>query len=587
MPDIPADDDGLQPRPPIFPSAEKGAEEFTGRDAILRQIVEWIDKGSERFFLLLAEPGWGKSSLCAWMIGPGLAPDTPAERERLGRLRKTWSAGYLCSATTGSTINPDTFVETIASQLAARVDGFGTAFLEREAPGQFTSTVSTGAVSAGSQVTGILIKELVLQTDDPRNGYERAVRRPLAAIDAADDLRGTAGDQRSPVFILVDGLDDALTFSRPNILDLIAESTDFPPRVRFFLTSRREENVLGALPLENDVRLAEVSKPEFDAANDADIRTYVATRAAQPNIAAWAERSGLGRDRFVDELVRQADGNFLFIRFVLDNPPPAGAAMASIPVGLAAAYEGFLARLVPGAGQLGNDEGWSKTVKPVLGALTVAVPAAPVADIPLWLEAAPDVPAGLTRVGQVTEFVPDDGGSRRLYHRSLADFLSSETLAPLGGEPRQNRFYVEPPASHAAIVAYYESAIKDDWNGDWRQCDGYGLRRLVPHLYALHAVARGGAKRQLADRICDLALDKGFQDAQRQNLGDGSATIEAIRLALDVASETRDPDAIRKRVREVASSWEPEMRAFASRTLAKLSKTDPNAAIDELKALLR
>jgi hypothetical protein len=170
----------------------------------------------------------------------------------------------------------------------------------------------------------------------------------------------------------------------------------------------------------------------------------------------------------------------------------------------------------------------------------------------------------------------------------LGDFLSAEQLPPRAGQPRPNRFYVEPRAQHERIIDYYLAALEADWAGDWNQCDPYGLRRLVPHLYALHAMTEGRtARAAIAERMATVALAPSFQAAQRSVLGDGAATVEAIELMLEVAAETADPAAIRERVRVVATSWEPEMRASAARAIASLGKTNPTDALDELKALLR
>jgi hypothetical protein len=573
---------GSQPAPFIFPSAAAGAKAFVGREWVLDQVLDWMDHGSERFCVLVAEPGWGKSSLSAWMVGPGRAPRGTAAKARLRRVRSAWSAAYLCSAASGSTVNPTTFSESLAAQLAHRFDDFAAAFLQLAAPGQYNVTIRAGEIVG--RAIGILTKQIVVEAADARDVYERSVRQPLVAI-------AQAAKSDDPIFVLVDGLDDALAFAAPTIVDLLARSGDFPERVRFFLTSRPESRVLAAIPTEPGVRLLTVSDPSHQADNDRDVRAYVEERLAEPAIAAWAARSGKP-DAFIDGLVGQAAGNLLFARFVLDNPPagdaPAGIP-ASLPAGLADAYDGFLARVVPGVAAYGADPLWTGTVRPVLGALTVAVPAVPDRDMPRWLGPDLDIPAALAAVGQVTEWDPQaDGGSHRLYHRSLGDFLSAEQLPPRAGQPRPNRFYVEPRAQHQRIVDYYLTAIDADWAGDWTQCDPYGLRRLVPHLHALHAMTEGRAARAaIAEQMATLALAPGFQAAQRSVLGDGAATVEAIELMLDVAGETADPDGIRKRVRTVATSWEPEMRASAARALANLGKTSPEDALAELKALLR
>jgi len=568
---------GAPPGPVIFESAQRGADDFIGRERVLEQVLAWIDDPkSERVMLLVAEPGWGKSSLCAWMIGAGPEPETLEKRNRRARLRQAWSAAYLCSATSGSTINPTTFSRSIAEQLAYRFVDFATAFLKRAAPGQYNVAITARDIIG--RAIGILTSQIIVEAADARDVYEQSVRLPLSEIAAAprDGPR---------IFILVDGIDDALEFGKPNILELLRTSIELSDRVRFFLTSRAEDRVVRAFRPSERVRIVRVSDDAWHQVNNDDVSKYIEWRASEPQIQSWLTSTGLERAAFVEQLVDHAAGNLLFIRFVLDNPPSSGKGV-KVPARLQDAYEGFLGRIFPGAGA-GPDPAWADTGKPVLGALTVAVPAAPDDALPNWVGTA-RVEQALQAVRQLTEPVKDqDGWSRRLYHRSLGDFLSTQRLEVEGEAPLGNRFFVEPRVQHKAITDYYLKAIKAEWDNDWKRCDGYGLRRLVPHLYELHRLTSGRTERvELAEQICDLALDAGFQEAQRARLGDGSATIEAIRLALEVSLETSDAVSIRRRVHHVAESWEPEMRAFAARAIAELHTKDPNAALDELKALL-
>jgi hypothetical protein len=577
---VPGGADTAPAGPIIFESARRGALDFTGRDRVLQEILGWInDPKSERVMLLLAEPGWGKSSLCAWMIGQGRQPATLAEQGRRAQIMNAWSASYLCSTTSGSTINPTTFSRSIAEQLASRFADFAAALVRRAAPGQYNASITANEISGQAIGINIATQQIIVEAANARDVYEHAVRLPLVDVVAARPAGGR-------IFILVDGIDDALLFGRNNIVDLLLASGDFPDRVRFFLTSRREDRVRLAFPPSEHVRVVFVSDDTWRDENDKDVSAYIEWRANEPEIQAWLASTGLERAAFVKQLVDHAAGNLLFIRFVLDNPPRAGAVGVAVPTGLQAAYDGFLARIFPGVGA-GPDPTWTDTGKPVLGALTVAVPAAPDDALPQWLGPS-RIDQALQTVGQLTEWINDaDGGSRRLYHRSLGDFLSTQRVQSTDKEPLGNRFFVDPRMQHKTITDYYFAAIKDQWDNDWHECDRYGLRQLVPHMYALHALTTVKSERVgVAERICDLALNEKFQEAQREKLGDGTATIEAIRLALDVCVETGDAASIRRRAHRVAESWEPQMRAFAAQAIADLHTRDPKAALDELKALL-
>ena len=72
------------------------AKGFMGRSWVVDQVLDWLDNGKERYFLLTGEPGSGKTALAAWLAGAGPAPRGAKARARLKRVRSAWNAGHFC-----------------------------------------------------------------------------------------------------------------------------------------------------------------------------------------------------------------------------------------------------------------------------------------------------------------------------------------------------------------------------------------------------------------------------------------------------------------------------------------------------------
>lgn len=57
-------------------------KEFVGREWVVEQVVDWLEKGTEQVFLLTGEPGSGKTALAAWL----------AQRRKMFKREISWNA---------------------------------------------------------------------------------------------------------------------------------------------------------------------------------------------------------------------------------------------------------------------------------------------------------------------------------------------------------------------------------------------------------------------------------------------------------------------------------------------------------------
>jgi hypothetical protein len=404
---------------------------------------------------------------------------------------------------------PTEFVRLLAQQISEQLPEFGPAVLEFVAPavkGEARADINWG------EVIGIQIKYLTINSPDPKEVYHRSVRQPLERLcERNPDAR---------VFILVDALDEALTSGATcTIVDLLAGSEDFPPNVRFLLTSRPEPRVLEKFRRARPLKL---SDPTFTTQVDGDIRAYI-------------EQRGISGFRLVDieALVTAAAGNFLYVHWLLDEVARGvrnADDFTTLPTGLHALYHDSLNRLVQGA----DPNTWPKRFQPLLGRLSVAAAEVPLEVLGEWTNQQAEVAANLSRIYQFIE--PSGGGaSYRLYHRSMADFLALAAYDS-NGVSYPNLYHTPPLLQHQAIAEFYLGRFQR-----WQDCDNYGLRHFVGHLYAcINLAASLEVRSEAVTAIYRTLLDAGFAGAYQQKLGELAVVLGDLRTGLRVALREDD-----------------------------------------------
>jgi hypothetical protein len=502
------------------------AEGFVGRTWVSDQVLEWLDRGTERYFLLTGKPGSGKTALAAWLAGAGPAPQNAESRDRLARVRSTWSAGHFCvGRTQGETINPSRFASALAQQLSDRFSSYATAAVSAIDP---EYNIHQDVKQNWGEVIGIKTNTLIINGRHPEEVYDLAIRRPLEFfLSSQPSLR---------ICILVDALDEALLYDdEDNIATLLAGSTNLPKRVRFLLTCRSNERRV--IDKFEDVRQLDISSSTYAENNDDDVQSYVLKRLSDP-VQIPIIPAGASVDALAGQLVAAADSNFLYLRFLLDEVQAGQRSLgdlAGLPRGLYALYRGYLDRVIPDVDSRNFAETWLNVYEPLLGSLSVAVPVAPNRLLPRWLDwDKGQVQARLGTVTQVIECTQEYEGGCSLFHRSMAEFLSS-AFYPENNALRLNQYYAEPLRQHGRIVRYYLKAIRDTWQGDWGKCDNYGLHQLVNHLRVRLALAEEDDRAPLAAELYRVVLDEGFRTAQQKRLANVSAPLPDLRSALETA----------------------------------------------------
>jgi hypothetical protein len=488
---------------------------FTGRTWLLPELLGWLENDNQRLFLLTGGPGTGKSMIMAWLASYGPLPAVEKAHQQLEQLRSQVKAVHFCVAASGST-DPKDLVREMAGQLTRGVPGFGPALAATLGDQvQITAEQHVGHVATGGSVTGIYIANLDLRSLSEELSFNRILRDPLKRL--------YADGYKEPLLLLVDALDEALTYTgSTNLVQLMSKLTDFPPQVRFLATTRPDPRVTKYFRDARPLDLIAEAPPDVD-----DVRVYALNRLARTEgLDAVADSALAGR------ISTAARGIFLYAAIVLDEliprlvqDPGLDLDALELPDGLSSLYHNFLNR------ELGRDEDrWGKIIRPVLGLIAVAqgdgLPRTQLAGI-----SGVEVEQALRICRQyLAGELPH--GPFHVFHKSFSDFLL---------EDKDNvDYHIDAVEMNLKIVQSYVDRYPAPQ--PWDNCDDYGLRYLVDHLFEAlkHAGKRDRSDKhkEAGDLLRGLLSDYRFLLAKARRL-DLAEAIKDLRRLRNLASESK------------------------------------------------
>jgi len=376
-----------------------------------------------------------------------------------------------------------------------------------------------------SVVQGVVIENL--HTQHPKKSFDIILRQTLSALP---------NPPKKPILILIDSLDEAVTYSEEdNLVRLFSQVNDLPSWVRLVFTSRLDERrVLSHFKTLKPYHyhLDELSKKSLE-----DIHTYVDDRVKTASVQGQLQKYKVASTDLVEQLTELSKGNFLYTKVLLDDISSGGQPLdkenlAKLPKSLGEFYHTFLERRV--------EAEWEGKYQLIFKILTVTK--APITEEELanlvsekLLEA--ELKQRLLVVQQFLNVKQDDWDKKTyaLFHQSLRDYL-------VDGE-ESGVFYCSPKDGHRQIVDYYWQYQEDPRS--WQECDAYGLQFLAPHLVDLAALEKPPIKgRKYIERLHELlATEVDGHNAwfvAKDRIGDTAGFLADVELAWSQADEAYD-----------------------------------------------
>jgi len=426
-------------------------ENFVGREWFFEQVDAWLATMQPRVLLLTANPGVGKSAIAA----------------RLTQVRGSNLLAYhFCTSRDSSTIVPNRILRALAAQFIETLPGYGEALANTIDAYRNEINVNIRVeTQLGGKIIGVHIENLI--ASNPHEVLDILLRHPLQQIAPPLD----------PAFILIDSLDEAVTYSNgEHFPQLLSKVADLPPWVRVLCTTRPDRRVLRYFDTLDPFVLAADSQE-----NLTDTARYIAVRITDAPVADRLQRAGVDAKRFRLHVAELAQGNFLYTEVLL-NDIAAGrqslADLATLPHSLDDIYHKFLTRF--------SFEEWRTRYQPLFSVLAVARQAIRREHLVHFT----GINATMLRqdLGIIQQFLTitedaDDQSSYTLFHQSLRDYLLNEA--------RNEDFWCARQDCHARITTYYLNNYRDRWDelivnnpGD-AIADTYLFDHLVYHLSAL------------------------------------------------------------------------------------------------------
>ena len=339
---------------------------FVGREWVLQDIEQWRESDSQRMFCLMAGPGMGKSAIAA----------------RLAHTAALHTIAYhFCRYDEPESCNPESFVRSLAFQLAARLPGYRQLLLHAA---RYPSK-HLHAMNAADLFTTLLSNPLRFSID----GGQRADR----------------------LLVVVDALDEA-----PAIAELLAKRhEELPAWMALFVSSRPETDIKAQFAGVHQYPLnAQDPRNREDVGNYID--QWLATVKPTPEPAVH------------QNLIERSGGNILYLVTARSGVASGVFTLTDTthyPSGLAQLYGQWFGRQFD-PDHRGAEWQASYALLELICASPEPLPIAMARNVLGWKKQ--DQIKARHPLGSL---VQQDGATLDLCHRSLAEWLMDEDLAGL------------------------------------------------------------------------------------------------------------------------------------------------------------
>lgn len=248
------------------PEIARYSVNFSERRWVDKKISEWIRTSSSKAFVIIGNPGSGKSAIAAW----------------LSQIRQEQVVGiHFCSLKNGLTIDPGVFVANLVAQLLTQLPEY---------------------------------REIL-----KKNDYTKTIRNPTGAfrqlvIEPLFKLTPTSYSKDKPMLIIIDSLDECVKYGKDNIFELIKQQIEyFPPWLRVITTTRPERPIMDHLGSD----FTRLSLLDYKEQNIIDIDEYLTTTFQSDKFVKLFKENEIDREELKKILIEKSDGNFLYAYYAI------------------------------------------------------------------------------------------------------------------------------------------------------------------------------------------------------------------------------------------------------------------------------
>lgn len=542
-------------------------EFFTGRRWVFDAIHQWfLQTNGPRFFLLTGKPGSGKTAIAARLAQFSRGEVAPFPSHPEFQTAGFLDAYHFCSARDGNWNDPRSFARSLALQLASDHQEFARALVSAgDKTINIQAEARAGTAEANSRVAAVVIENLSVSANS-----QETFNRIIA--DTLQNIYENGFDK--PITILVDSLDESLDHKgNTTIAGLLSRVKHLPEKVRFILTTRDDDRL--SIDFLQDAEVLMLSEAKHDDDNQQDVRDYVSARMDQDTALSIKakQQSQKEVDHVVETIVSKAEGNFLYVAFLLNTlatPQRPLTDLDGLPTGLEGLYYDWMQRVV----DLGKAD-WNADYSPLMGVLSVAQAPIKLDQIQQFTtQNLNDVWRALNDLQQLVKDEIVSGSTEpvyRLYHQSPIDFLRAQFIK-IKDQRVNNYYYLEPSKWHLLIADHYLNG-----QPDLTQWDDYGLRYVVTHLAEAAQASTGPTQHQLVERLIDFVTAPTFQQTYKQRINDLPLLQRDLERALKSAANDRDVNALPLLVRiatAIISFRRRELRPEPLFELARLGEVE-------------
>jgi hypothetical protein len=340
---------------------------------------------------------------------------------------------------------------------------------------------------------------------------------------------------------LIDGLDESLTpvtEESDNIVSILSNLEGLK-NAYFVMTTRDYDNILNKFN-KNSLILNISSNKYVNYVNE-DVSSFIRLNINKKKLPL--EKYQGFTDNMVNQLVKKAQGNFLYIKFVMDAFVEGKINFSQeevdkIPFGLYDMYSDFFDRMKSQHGE----NNWGTFYLPIIRTLLVSFEGLNSNELSFFTGIEDNLQQILINLKPfiVLQKLNEDirkskSVKYKLYHQSLVEFLKTEYFE---GDS-QNSFYIPEQRGHKKIVEKYYDKTAGKFN--IVLLNEYGLRYLPEHLFALFDYDDPEGTAWYA-KLLELAKDKELEEKQRQYFPfETNLPLKTIKRAYEASLEKDDP----------------------------------------------